>query len=171
VIFQLTIYAHLIQKKYGVFPSHVEVFSLNRGRLPVTVTGESVLAALAAVAKARAVDPSVAYPAPETCRYCRRRLDYGPHWEAAPTWPSADCVQGPVERIELAANGVAALQVQSATGLVWVNGIPVALVTAGVGTHIRLVRLYHLGAGDERDTGLRWSASSAMTWGEPIPAS
>jgi hypothetical protein len=169
VIFQLTVYAHLVEQEHGVFPNQVEVFSLNRGRLPVTVTRASVVGALATVAKARAADPSVAYPAPETCRYCRRRFDCGPHWEAAPTWPRADCVQGPVERIERAENSTAAVQVQSATGLIWVSGIPAALVTASVGTHIRLVRLYRPGASDEAATGFRWSASSALTWGASGP--
>jgi len=169
IVFQLTIYAHLVEQKYGVFPSQVEVFSLNRGRLPVTVTGESVSAALAAVAKARVADASVAYPAPETCRYCQRRLDCGPHWEVAPTWPFAECVEGPVDRIERAANGVAAVQVQSTMGLVWVSGIPAALVTPSVGTYVRLVRLYRIEARDEGAIGFKWTASSALTWGSSGP--
>lgn len=170
VAFQLTIYAHLVEAEYGRFPSKVEVFSLNRGRLPLKVSRRSVAAALDAIANARAADPSVAYPAPETCRYCRRRLECGPHWDAASAWPQADCVQGTIERIELAANGVAAVQVRSETELAWVTGIPVGIVGGSVGGQVRLVRLYRVTASDAAPTGFRWSASSALTWAPLFPA-
>lgn len=161
IVFQLTIYAHLVEQAYGVLPSQVEVFSLNRGRMHVAVTPATVANALATVEQARKADISVANPSPETCRYCRRRIDCQPQWDAAPFWPSRDCIEGTIERIERAANGAAAILVRSPGGLQWVGGIPGELVSASVGTSIRLVRLYRSDlAGDSG--GFKWSPQSAL---------
>jgi CRISPR/Cas system-associated exonuclease Cas4 (RecB family) len=161
IVFQLTIYAYLVELAYGVFPNQVEVFSLNRGPMPVVVTPATVTNALATVEQARKADITIANPSPETCRYCRRRMDCQPQWDAAPFWPSRDCIEGTIERIETAANGAAAILVSSPAGLQWVSGIPGELVSASVGASIRLVRLYRSGpAGDSG--GFRWSPQSAL---------
>jgi len=161
IVFQLTIYAYLVELAYGVFPNQVEVFSLNRGRMPIVVTPATVANALATVEQAGKADKSIANPSPETCRYCRRRIDCQPQWDAAPLWPSRDCVEGAIERIERAANGAAAILVRSPGSLQWVGGIPGDLVSASVGARIRLVRLYRSDlAGDSG--GFKWSPQSAL---------
>ena len=163
IVFQLTIYAHLVQHTFGVFPNQVEVFSLNRGRLPVVVTPTSLETALAVVANARAADTSIAHPALDTCRYCRRRLDCRPHWDAATLWPRADCVEGTIERMERAANATAAVLVRTQTGGHWVSAIPSGLVTASAGAHVRFVRLYRPGVESDA-SGFRWSSQSALAF-------
>lgn len=163
IVFQLTIYAHLVQHTFGVFPNQVEVFSLNRGRLPVVVTPTTVETALALVANARAADTSITHPALDTCRYCRRRLDCRPHWDAAMLWPQADCVEGTIERIERAANATAAILVRTQMGGDWVSAIPSGLVTASAGAHVRIVRLYRPELKDEVGA-FRWSPQSALAF-------
>lgn len=163
VVFQMTVYAHLVEHVYGLFPNQVEVFSLNRGRLPVVVTPETVTTALATVADARAADTSIAHPALDACRYCRRRLDCDPHWNAALSWPRADCLDGTIERIERAANATVAILVRGESDCHWVSGIPSELMAACGGARVRLVRLYR----SETDGGAssyRWSSQSAMTF-------
>ena len=139
--FQLSIYAHLVRQEYGVLPRQTDVFRLNKGLIPAAISKSSVAVALETVQRAREADRSVASPAPETCRYCRRRIECQPHWDAATSWPETDCVEGTIERIERAENGLTALHLQTSAGLQWVSGIPSVLVTAAVGERLRLLRL------------------------------
>ncbi|WP_099041843.1 RecB family exonuclease [Mycobacterium neglectum] len=160
IIFQLTIYAHLVEQVHGILPAQVEVFRLNRGFLPLSMNSTSVEAALETVERAREADASVATPAPATCRYCRRRLDCQAHWDAAVCWPDTDCVEGTIERVERAANGIAAVFLASSLGSRWVSGVPGDLVTADVGERIRLVRLRRSDSND--DSAFKWSRRSAL---------
>ena len=66
VQFQLNVYAHLVEKNYGSLPAHAEVFSLNRGRIEVSITQESLDGALDALAAARVSTPHMRTPA-QTC--------------------------------------------------------------------------------------------------------
>lgn len=160
IVFQLTIYAYLVEQVHGILPTKVEVFRLNRGLMPLSVNSTSVEAALETVERAREGDTSVATPAPETCRYCRRRLDCQPHWDAAVCWPDADCVDGTIERVERAANGIAAIFLASSRGPRWVSGVPGDLLTANAGERVRLVRLRRSDSND--DSGFKWSRHSAL---------
>lgn len=160
--FQLTIYAHLVEQEYGVLPRQAEVFRLNRGLMPLAVSPTSVAVALETVERARKADRSVATAAPETCRYCPRRLDCQAHWDAAAFWPGNDCVEGPIEQIERAANGLTALLLRSANGPRWVSGIPTELATANVGEHLRLVRLQRSEMANDL-VGFKWSRYSALS--------
>ena len=157
--FQLTIYAHLVERAYGSLPSRVEVFSLNRGRLPVVVTRASVDQALAAIATARASDPTDARPSPDVCRFCTCRFSCEPHWDAAPSWPRADCAQGVVDRVERSATGVVAVLLNTPDGPGWITGIPGAATTVTAGHRIRAVRLVVTPEGGER--GWRWTTVAA----------
>jgi hypothetical protein len=160
--FQLTIYAHLVQQKYGVLPRQAEVFRLNKGLMPMAISPSLVAVALETVERARDADRSVATAAPETCRYCRRRIDCEPHWDASALWPSTDCLEGAIERIEQAANGVTALLVRSANGPHWVSGVPTELPTGNIGEHLRLVRIQRTKTADDR-VEFKWSRYSALS--------
>lgn len=164
--FQLTIYAHLVQQEHGVFPHRAEVFRLNKGFMPVSVSQSSVAAALDLVESARQADRSVATPSPETCRYCHRRIACESHWEASSLWVNSDCVEGTVERIERAANGVTSLLLRSANSSLWVSGVPTEIATASVGECLRLVRLQR----SELASGLvafKWARLSVLSAGHP----
>lgn len=159
--FQLTIYAHLVERTYGKLPSSVVVFSLNRGVLPIIVTPASVHSALDAVAQARAADPSMTRPKPDVCRYCARRLDCQPHWDAARFWPSNDGVEGIVQHTEQSATGVVAALLETADGAAWVTGMPADALTLRVGAAFRAVRLVSAGAGSGDRRAWRWTGASA----------
>lgn len=160
IVFQLTIYAHLVKQVYGILPAQVEVFRLNRGLMPLIVNSTSVEAALDTVERARDADTSVATPTPEACRYCRRRLDCQPHWDAVAFWPGNDCVEGTIERVERAANGVVAVFLASSVGPRWVSGVPGELLAAKAGERIRLIRLWRSASAE--DSGFKWSRRSAL---------
>jgi hypothetical protein len=167
VRFQLTIYAHLIAQRYGTLPAQIEIFSLNRGRIPVAITATDVAVALDAVERARASEPSDAHPEPDTCRFCQRRLGCEPHWEAASEWPQPDCVEGTIEHIERAANGLTAIRVRSRAETEWISGIPTPLVMADVGSTVRVVRVYRRQTPEADQHHWRWSALSSLA----VPAS
>lgn len=162
VEFQLTVYAHLAQKTYGTLPVRAEVFSLNRGRREVPITEASIQNALAALATARATDPSHANPSPEVCRFCERRLECEPHWEAAAEWTTSDAVVGSVQRLEYATAGVVAALLQTASGPAWVTGIPGQLVDACPGDSLQVVRVCNLGLSAEAIGQWRWRRQSAL---------
>ncbi|SBS78748.1 hypothetical protein MHPYR_600002 [uncultured Mycobacterium sp.] len=162
IIFQLTIYAYLVQRAYGVLPHEAAVFRLNRGFIPVTVSQSSVALALDVVEQAREADRSVATPGLETCRYCLRRFDCQAHWDAAACWSNSDCVEGTVEHVERSANGVTALRLQSADGSRWISGIPTELAAVRAGEGIRLVRLQRSQTADNR-VEFKWSRHSALS--------
>lgn len=154
--FQLTIYAHLVQKTYGRLPDSAEVFSLNRGRRKVHITEESVRDALTALVTARAADRTHADPSPATCHFCGRRLECAPHWDASSTWPVRDAVEGVVERAEYAAAGMTALLLKTADGPEWVSRIPGAAGQAAPGDSVRIVRLKRV-APSRNDQMRAWS--------------
>lgn len=163
--FQLTIYAHLIEKTYGVLPARAEAFSLNRGRIEVPITEMSLQTTLAALASARAADPSHANPSPEVCLFCDRRLGCKPHWEVAMSWPNPDAVTGEVVRLEEAASGVCALLLDTPTGPAWASGIPIALLNAVPGQQVRLIRVHHVGVNTNGTSEWRWRRLSAVNVG------
>jgi hypothetical protein len=160
--FQLTIYSHLIAQQYGALPAQVEIFSLNRGRIPVAITAADVTVALKAVERARATNTADARPDPETCRFCQRRLECEPHWAAAPDWAKRDCLEGTIEHIEHAANGLTALRLRSLDGEAWISGIPTSIISADVGSTIRLVRVYLRQNADDAGNRWRWSTLSSL---------
>jgi hypothetical protein len=159
--FQLTIYAHLVERTHRELPTIVEVFSLNRGRLPVVVTPTTVRTALDAVVSARAADPTETRPAFEVCRFCARRLECQPHWDAAVSWATVDCVEGIVERTEQSSTGVIAVLVETAVGPAWVTGMPSAAIALGKGERFRAVRLLPADAGTGERRAWRWAGASA----------
>ncbi len=169
VKFQLTIYAHLVKLAYGLRPDRVEVISLNRGQIPVTVTDEGIREALVAVASARDLSRHDAKPAEAVCYFCRRRLECQPHWDAVATWPDADCVEGTLRRIEEATTrAVAAVLIETNDDDVWVSGVPVELITGGPGDHARFVRLGRTRTNERGLTGRRWGRFSALHIATPI---
>jgi len=164
VAFQLAVYAHLIQRNYGTLPTRTEVFSLNRGRIVVPLTDESLRSALEALEKARAADSSIATPSSATCLFCDHRLSCEPHWDVAPGWPETDAVEGEIIRVESAATGVSAVHLDTFAGPVWVSGIPSVLVSGAPGERLRLVRIHggRTGAGDLPEW--RWTRRSALAF-------
>lgn len=160
--FQLAIYAHLVKQTYGALPKTVEVFSLNRGRIPVVVTPELIADALSKVQQARKASPAEAHPGLETCRFCRRRMECQPHWNAAKGWPDSDCVEGEIKRLEKAANGHIALLLKTPGGPAWVSGIPVKLMSVTTGARIRFVRLRTATSSHYPVAAWKWGTSSAL---------
>jgi hypothetical protein len=163
VIFQLAVYAHLIKKVYGAAPTTVDVFSLNRGRIPIGISASDIAHALAGVSRARAADPAATHPALETCRFCRRRLECDPHWIAALSWPARDCVEGTIELVEVSANGTIALKLARPGADEWVSGIPSHLLTPPIGGRIRIARVYPSANRDAAPSGWRWGPQSVFT--------
>ncbi|WP_433166368.1 PD-(D/E)XK nuclease family protein [Kribbella sp. CA-247076] len=162
VQFQLTLYAHLIEKIYGDLPARVEVFSLNRGRIDVPITKETLRDARGALAMARAANPSHAKPSREACQFCARRLECEPHWEVAMRWRNTDALEGAVVRVEEATTGVAAVLLEGLAGRAWASGIPTDLIAAATpGQMLRLVRVHHVGVGADRVALWRWRRLSA----------
>ncbi len=162
VAFQLAVYAHLVRKSYGRLPTRSEVFSLNRGRIDLSLTEESIRSALDRLAEARSVDTSLAYPSPETCSFCARRLICEPHWDAAPTWSDTDVVRGVLVRVEMAASGVAAMLLDTSKGPAWASGIPANLVNGIPGQQVRLVRMHGRRATAHDVPEWRWTRVSAI---------
>lgn len=161
-VFQLQIYAYLVAVAHGRLPSRVEIFSANRGRLPVEVTRTDVDAARDKLLAAREADRSIARPAPETCFFCRRRTICQPHWDAVATWPERDCVEGRLTQTEHAANGLVAAQVQTSDGDTWVSGIPDSVLIADTGSAIRFVRVTAKRDSDGGSANWRWSPVSEL---------
>lgn len=155
-MFQLRVYAHLVEVAYGGVPSRVEIFSANRGRLPVQVTRTDVDAARAELLAAREADRTIAKPAPETCFFCRRRTICQPHWDAAAAWLDRDCVEGRLTQTEHAANGLVAARVQTSDGDTWVSGIPESVLIASTGSGVRFVRLTAKRDSDGDSANWRW---------------
>ena len=162
VAFQLAVYAHLIQKNYGTLPTRAEVFSLNRGRIVVPLTDESLSSALEALEKARAADSSIATPSSATCLFCDHRLSCEPHWDVAPGWPETDAVEGEIIRVESATTGVSAVHLNTFAGPVWVSGIPANLVSGVPGQRVRLVRMHGRRANADGVLEWRWTRVSAI---------
>lgn len=162
VTFQLAVYAHLVEKVYGAFPATVDVFSLNRGRIPVVLSPSDIAHALSVVAGARAMDPTATRPALATCRFCRRRLECGPHWAAAPTWPERDCVEGAVELVEFATNGTIALKIAGLDGDEWVSGVPSHVLVPPIGSRVRIARVYQPDCQGTGSSGWRWGSRSII---------
>lgn len=162
VRFQLTIYAHLVELVYGSRPDRVEVFSLNRGQIPVEITDDGLKEALRAVSSARELDRHDAKPEESVCYFCRRRLGCQPHWDAANTWPDADGVQGTIRRIEEAATGVVAVLVETVDKEVWVAGVPGALMAGSPGDQVRLIRLGRTRTNASGLIGQRWARFSSL---------
>jgi len=160
VLFQLRIYAHLIQESYGSLPSRVEVFSANRGRLPVPMSPADVQSALTALAASRRAHSSLAMPAPETCRFCQRRLVCLPHWDAVSRWPQRDCVEGRLQSTERADNGLMAARLKTTSDFVLVSEIPAVRLSAPIGSWLRFVRVNPRRADDAMSGNWRWGRLS-----------
>ncbi|GAS97120.1 uncharacterized protein RMCC_4086 [Mycolicibacterium canariasense] len=161
-MFQLRVYAHLVEIAYGRLPSRVEIFSANRGRLPVQVTRADVDAARAELRAAHVADRSIAKPVPETCFFCRRRMICQPHWDAAAAWLGRDCVEGRLTHTEHAANGLVAAQLQTSGGDLWVSGIPDSVLTAATDSTVRFVRLTATRDKNGDSVNWRWSPVSEV---------
>lgn len=162
VKFQLAIYAHLVEHAYGKRPDRVEVLSLNRGQISVTVTDESISDALEAVASARELDRHEAKPEQAVCYFCQRRLECQPHWEVSGAWPDADCIEGTVQCIEEAATGVVAVLVKTEHNEVWVTRVPTDLMLGSISDQVRFVRLGRIRTSDNGVIGRRWERSSML---------
>jgi RecB family exonuclease len=161
--FQLAVYAHLVEHTFGSRPDRAEVFSLSRGRIPVPISDAEIEAALAAVETARQLDREIAHPSLEVCRYCDRRCECEPHWHAAAGWPDTDCLEGTADRVEVAANGVAAVRVLTKQGPSWVSKIPADLLTIRAGDAVRFVRVRPIKIGDsDAPPEWRFGAMSAL---------
>jgi hypothetical protein len=163
VKFQLTIYSHLVRKQHGEIPPIVKVFSLNRGIISLDISTSEIDAALSTVAIARSLNSTETYPGLETCRFCQRRLECQPHWDAAAIWPVSDCIEGILEHVEVARNGATALLIRSTSGTAWVGGLPSGLFPAEPGAYVRMVRLRHVNVGNNEAGEWRWGPYSALS--------
>ena len=164
MVFQLTIYAHLVHLNYGQFPKRTAVFSLGRGYMPAVIDDDAVKTALVEVEIARRADRSIARPAPETCRYCPRRFDCEAHWTDYLSWPSPDCVEGRAEQIERGSNGLSGIRISTSAGNAWVSEIPTALVNGELGQSVRLVRLWSANSVERPNSIFKWTNNSAIAW-------
>jgi hypothetical protein len=160
--FQLSVYAYLVEQEHGRPPDRVEVFSTHRGRIPVPLISGANAAVLDALEAARRMDPSVAIPSEDACRFCRRRFQCDAQWDAAPTWLKPDCVAGRVSRVERATNGLTGMWLESADGLVLLSGVPTMLVPDIDGSVIRAVRVNAVERGEEKPLNWRWGTRSAL---------
>ncbi|GAA3159835.1 hypothetical protein GCM10010531_09100 [Blastococcus jejuensis] len=160
--FQLSVYAHLVAQEHGRLPRRIEVFSTQRGRMPVQLRDTDISAALAAFEAARRADPSAANPAEDTCRYCHRRLRCDAQWHAAPSWSKRDCVAGRVTRTERSMNGLTGLWLETADGPVLLSGVPTVLVPDVDGASIRAVRVSASPRADSDQPNWRWGTRSAL---------
>ncbi|MGN6607663.1 MAG: PD-(D/E)XK nuclease family protein [Jatrophihabitans sp.] len=162
ITFQLSIYAYLVGQEHGRLPDRIEVFSTQRGRIPVPLTDRDIAVAIAGLEAARRADPSTANPSEETCRFCRRRLRCDAQWQAAPSWTRRDCVAGRVSRSERSTNGLTGLWLETADGAVLLSGVPTVLLSDIDGASIRAVRVRASQRADGEQPIWRWGTKSAL---------
>lgn len=108
---QLLLYAHLMESTYGRPPTRAVLFTLRRGPIEIEVSPTRVSAELMRAVAARDLVDRPASPAPSVCRFCRRRVECEPQWEAVSTWDHPDALRGTIERLEFAQNGVVTIGV------------------------------------------------------------
>lgn len=157
---QLLIYAHLFRQNSGHLPGSLIAFSLVHGPVHIDFSHADIDELLARVQNARQ-QPALALPEPSGCRYCRRRLECEPHWEAATAWAEPDCVEGVVSKVEIAAAGLTAVRIDTASGEQWVTGLissPQASLSHGA--NIRVTEVGGRGEGVERE----WRATRLTRW-------
>lgn len=160
--FQLSVYAHLVGQEHGSLPCRVEVFSTQRGRMPVQLKDTDISAALSAIEAARRAHPSSTNPDEDTCRYCLRRLRCDAQWQAALLWSKRDCLAGRVTRTERSLNGLTGLWLETADGPVLLSGVPTVLVPDLDGRTIRAVRVSASPRSESDQPNWRWGVRSAL---------
>lgn len=140
---QLQVYAHLFRTVHRAFPEHVQVFSLSHGLITVEASPASVQGVLDAIAAARRQNRESAYPAPETCRFCRRRMTCEPHWARLTDWETPDALEGDIVHITRAETGTRGVLLATAAGPAWIVQIPGERIpdAAEPGRRLRAVRV------------------------------
>ncbi|WP_082486474.1 PD-(D/E)XK nuclease family protein [Frigoribacterium sp. Leaf186] len=124
---QLLVYAHLFRHETNRLPDALIVFSLRHGAEQIDFSEGDIDGVLKRVQAARK-QPSLAFPDPAGCKFCRRRLRCEPHWEAASAWEDPDCVEGVVSRMEAAATSLMAIRVDTISAQQWVTGLASSVV-------------------------------------------
>jgi hypothetical protein len=169
---QLQVYAHLFRAAHGALPDHIEVFSLSHGPRTVEVNAASVQDVLDAIAAARLQKPESAYPAPESCRFCRRRMTCEPHWARLIDWETSDALEGDIVQITHAETGTCGMLLATVVGPAWIVQLPAELVPDGAvpGRRLRAVRVSKRQEHDNARDATTWRASAltAVAVVEPL---
>jgi len=155
---QLRVYAHLFRTAHGTLPDHVEAFSLSHGPITVEANPASVQAVLDAITAARKQNPDTAHPAPETCRFCQRRMTCEPQWARLTDWETPDALEGEIVQITRAETGTCGVLLATAAGPAWLFQVPANRIpdAAAPGRWLRAIRV---GKRQERD-----KSQDASTW-------
>lgn len=140
---QLTVYAHLFRVLSGALPDRLEVFSLSHGVISVDPDESSVQSTLERISRARAQDPNAAFPDPDTCRFCRRRLVCAPHWERQTEWETSDALEGDLLEVTRAETGTVGILLSTIDGPAWLTqlGSDALPLNTEHGRRVRAVRV------------------------------
>lgn len=160
---QLLLYAHLVSTMHGRLPSELAVLSTVGGLQRVEFRPADVAAHVSMLAELRNTKEPDARPDSEVCRFCPKRFECEPHWNALPTWTGADAVQGRVITSERSRNGRLAITFveddSEQTALVWdIDGATVR-TRPGAGSRVAFIRLSPSAA---TERSWRWSQYSAV---------
>jgi hypothetical protein len=160
---QLRHYALLVWAELGTPPKMLSLFSLRRGLRPISFDSEDLVELRSRLDSARKewiLGVRSAHPSPEVCRFCYRRLYCDPHWAEVAGWDKVDAVNGVLERIDIATNGLAAIVLRTDSCQVWISGIPSSSVTSlKIGEATRAVRVRRVEQEEDSDEPARWFAT------------
>lgn len=142
---QLLLYAVLVKADRGCWPTEVGVYSLRCGLRSIMCAESDSLELLSQVLSARdswAEGHRPPNPAPQHCHLCNYRFNCTEHWQAINGWDDPDAVEGVLESIAYAANGMSSLTLTSERGTVWVSNVPARLASGlRIGSVTRGVRV------------------------------
>jgi hypothetical protein len=158
---QLYVYAHLFRTAHGKLPDHVQAFSLSHGPITVEANPAAVQEALDAISAARQQNPETAYPVPEACRFCRRRMTCEPHWARLTDWETPDAVEGDIVQITRAETGTRGVLLATSAGPAWLVRVPGEYIPDGAapGRRLRAVRVSKRQENDKAPASTTWRAS------------
>lgn len=158
VAIQLALYAHLYAVTFGELPSELLVLSLQRGVSSLAVDKNAISDALVRISDAAREIESQARPAPDSCRFCRRRPDCNEHWLAVVEWEQGDGLEGWVEKVEQSDAGPLAIRVRSGIRSVWLTQILPSMIVGDlvVGALVRAMRVSAVPQRDDEDHVLSW---------------
>ncbi|SDM41966.1 PD-(D/E)XK nuclease superfamily protein [Geodermatophilus siccatus] len=159
---QLWMYAALIERCRGARPRWLGVYSLRRGLKQVALPSDRLTTLLHSLNEVRAgwlSGDRTAIPTREHCRYCRRRPDCQPHWNAVSQWSDPDGVEGRLVEATTAQNGRTAALPATPTGSAWVSDVSTRGMGGWIGRWVRLVRVNPRRDQDGEPDLSRWRAN------------
>ncbi|MGY1709126.1 PD-(D/E)XK nuclease family protein [Geodermatophilus sp. SYSU D00758] len=158
---QLWLYAALVERCRGGQLQWLGIYSLRRGMREVELPREGLATLLHELDSNRAawsLGNRPAMPTREHCRYCRRRVDCQPHWDALSMWSAPDGVEGRLLAVQKATNGRTAVRLATAADEAWVTDLRTPITGSAVGQGLRLVRVQPRRGPDGEPDLTRWRA-------------